>query len=331
MGVNAIRTVMTAAEFASEAVAYGTEGASYTQALSLLEGDISEELEQAARQDLYQGAGGLVPGGYIDGRNIAKARTRNYVTYKGIGLLWSAIMGSVATQNNTPSAGLYTHTWTIAKDPSSLSVRLHEGDALGGTLVTQKRELLGALVDSVEISVEAHQNMEMAIDWMGQDATAPADSAGVTLTNSSYNLVHGAHAGTLSWNSVTYTLRSFRLRFKRAPLFRDRLGSGLTDRPYSVNLFEVEMEVTLDKVSQAFIAAQVAKTESDAVITFTDPATGTHTLAFTLQNARVKSATSPKSGFNLLQETVTFIPRATSSATGLKVVAVNNQSSAVAA
>tara|TARA_R100001463_G_scaffold8569_6_gene26059 strand:- start:543 stop:1520 length:978 start_codon:yes stop_codon:yes gene_type:complete len=325
MSTNAIRSAGTVVRYVKESTA-GTDPGSWTITLAALGAHLQKKQARTARQTLYQGSGGLVQSGFIDGRTEVPWSASHYMTYKGMGLLLSLLLGDAATSGSGP----YTHTWDLEKDPKTATIGVVEGQGLG-SLSTQRHEGHGCVVTSATLRAEAHGNMQLDLEGFGMSADAPAGAAGITVTNAAYMEVHGHHAGTLAWNGINYGLISLELTIPNGQVFRDALGSGGTLRPYSVNLKDVQLRVVMEKVGDAFVTGNQAGTSSDAVITFTDPV-NSHTLAITIHNAiAFDTDGGRKEGFSLIQETVIFKPQQDASDTGVSVVIVNDQASAEAA
>lgn len=327
MSTNAIRSAGTVTRYVKESTP-NTDPGSWTITLAALGAHLQKKQAWTARQSLYQGAGGLVPAGYIKGRTEVPWSSSHYLTYKGMGLLLSLILG---TPGASSGSGPYTHTWTTQKDPPTATIGVVEGQALG-SLTTQRHEGHGCVVTSATIRCESHGNMEISLEGFGMSADAPANASSITVTNADYMEVHGHHAGTLSWNGSTFTIQSLEVTIPNGQMFRDALGSGASLRPYTVAQKEgLQMRVVLEKVSDDFVTGNTAGTSSDAVITFTDPV-NSHTLKFTLHNAfAFDTDGGVKSGFSLVRETVIFRPQQDSTDSGLAIEIVNDQATAEAA
>ena len=322
---DAIRSAGTVARYVKESTA-GTDPGSWDITLAAISAHIQPKQAYNPKQTLYQGSGGLVPAGYAKGRLNVNWKASHYLSYKGMGVILSLMLGDAGT---TTGAGPYTHTWDIQKDPKTATIGVVEGEALG-SLTTQRHEGHGCVVTSSTLRVESHSIMTVDLEGIGMSADATANSSSITVTNANYGDIHGHHAGTLSWNGNTYTLISLELTIPNGQGFRDQMGSGQTLRPYSTGLNELSMRAVMEKVDNAFTVGNLAETTSDAVITFTD--SNSHTFTITMHNAFAYDPDGGrKEGHGIIRETVVFRPQQDSSNSGLNITIVNDQATAEAA
>lgn len=322
---NAIRAAGTVVRYVKEVTA-GTDPASWTVTLSALSGHLQPKQTYSAKQSLYQGSGGLVPAGYFKGRTELAWKASHYMSYKGMGLVLSLMLGDHGT---TTGSGPYTHIWDIQKDPKTATIGVVEGQGLG-SLATQRHEGHGCVVTSSTLRVESHSIMTVDLAGIGMSADASATSAAITVTNAAYGDIHGHHAGTLAWNGSTYTLISAELTIPHGQGFRDQMGSGTTLRPYSTSQKEPTLRVVMEKVNNDFTVANLAESTSDAVITFTDASS--HSLTITMHNAFAFDPDGGrKEGFDLIRETVIFRSKQDGTDSGLRITIVNDQATAEAA
>ena len=115
---NAIRAAGTVVRYVKEVTA-GTDPASWTVTLSALSGHLQPKQTYSSKQSLYQGSGGLVPAGYFKGRTELAWKASHYMSYKGMGLVLSLMLGDHGT---TTGSGPYTHIWDIQKDPKTATI-----------------------------------------------------------------------------------------------------------------------------------------------------------------------------------------------------------------
>ena len=234
--------------------------------------------------------------------------------YQGnaLGLLLELALGSVTTAGTGP----YTHTYALAADQLSATVYIERGASGNDDKVT------GVKVGKLELSVSPGQVMEASVDFIGmgytsrtgQSATAPATP---------YYVKHN-HSGTLSFNSNTYTLASFRLMIDRKLARVDELGTLLSAEPTATDLAEVSLEVELNARDNTLQVAALAGTQGDATITFSD---SPRSLAITLQNAQILSYSDPISSVGLVKQKVTFTGFGDGTNHALSVVLTNANSS----
>jgi hypothetical protein len=337
MSADAIRSAGSVAMYVKESTAGTDPGGAFTITIAALgQAKLEKKQERRASQASYQGQGGLMAARYYNGRENIPWQAAHYLTFKGMGLLWSLILGDHGTTAaNTPSAGVHTHTWDIQKDPKTATIAVVEGDALG-SLTTQQFEGHGCVVSSAELSISAHEPAMLRLSGFGMSADAPTNASSITLTNDTYTEVHAHHAGTIAWNGSTYNFVSMRLTLPMGQIFRDVQGQAGTARPYSVNQREIRLTVVMDKIGNDFTGANTQGTESDLVLTYTDTAQSpNHTFTITLHNAEVLDSDGGNlEGYQLVRETITFAPKPDNSSgsdSGVRITIVNDQSTAESA
>jgi len=332
MSANAIRNSGRVVRYVKEATAGTDPGGSFTITLAAAPtAKLQKKQEYRASQALYQGQGGLAPARHIKGRENIPWNASHYLRFKGQGLLWSLIVGAPASPVNNGD-GTYTHKWDLDKDPATATLSVVEGDALG-SLTTQEHEGHGCVVSSATVTIDAHDFARLAMSGFAMTADAPASAGAITLTDDSYNEIHGHMAGTISWNGASYNFISLELTIPINPIFRDVQGQAGTARPYAVNQKEIRAVVTMDKVGDVFTGGNTTETTSDLVLTYTDTAPNPdHTFTITLHNAIVVDSDGGNAdGFGLIRERVTFAPQPDGTDSGLRITIVNDQSTSESA
>lgn len=227
-------------------------------------------------------------------------------------------LGTVAT---TGTAAPYTHTCTLGPLPTGLTVE--------GLYGNQANEIFeGCKINTLTLSIEAGGLMTAAVELLGQTSGGLIASAAATHTAAGEPITF-SHAGTFSFNSVNYTLKSLEITLDNKLTERMLLESANTLEPTRSDFPEVTMTATLEFGSNNLYSAMIADTESDAAITFTGA--GDNAMTFTLHNAYVVSATQPVSSAGVLEQTVTFRGQSDATDLGLKVAMSNDNASAIGA
>lgn len=321
--------------------ALGLEGAStYGTAVSRTVGFdpqgecmIGNELELNPAQDYYHGgSSSMVANRHFPGRQTVRAKLQTYLRYGGIGVLLQLAMGAVATQADTPTSGRHTHTYTMDGDMESATGEMWIGTARG-TLTNLSQTVEGAMIDALTIAGEAHRPVVISADFLCEVDGTPG-AASVKPTAASGVCVESSHsaAGGFTWGSA-YAFQGFSLSIKNNLGFRDKYGSSYTAKPYPTNLRTVQIEVEREYTDDTFRVAKLAGTANNLVFTFTRPGATADTVTVTLENAIVLSEQRGISGFGVMVERLTFVGQADASSTetGLKIVIVNAQATAIVA
>ena len=233
-------------------------------------------------------------------------------TYENVGMHVKHLLGAVSTATTT-------HTYTIANDvPTGLTMELVRG--------TGSSEIFeGCRFPSGTFSVSSGGVMQLELEVIAETSTesgaespsvAPRSAAGTPSFGSGDTPVLHSHAGTLSFNSVNYSLVDFSVTLNNALARRQLLGSAVTKQPLRSDFMSVEASLTLE-VEDVLYKALIDDTESDAVITFTS---GSRTFAFTIQNAFLSSATDPVSSAGIVSQSLTLVGQSDGTDEGLKVV-----------
>lgn len=233
-------------------------------------------------------------------------------TYQGgmLGLLLKHAMGA----NIDAGAGPYTHTLTLSGSlPAGLTVAVERG---AGGLSDQVFN--GNKVASLELSVQPGQVMQGRATLIGLGyASRGSDSPPAVETP--YYIKHN-HAGSLGFNSATYTVRSFTLRIDNSLEAIRELGSLPATEVNRSDFQTVEMDLELVARSDAPYAAHLAGTQGDATLTFSD---GTRSLAVTLHNAVIMSYDDPISGPGYITQRLTMRGFGDGTKHGLGIVLTN--------
>lgn len=238
--------------------------------------------------------------------------------YNQSGMLLEACMGAKSTSG--PSGSYYTHDFTLDPDnTTSLTIEEVRGNS-GDSEVFE-----GVMVPSFSLSTAANGGpMLLSMDLIGQTSAARGSAGTVTYSsNDRPCLFH--QAGTLTWNSVAYTVRSYRCDVRNALAIRPALGSVEGLQPTRSGIMEVTTTVTLEAAS-ALYAGQLAETQSD--YTFNHTGSGSHACNITGHNCKVVSADDPVDVAGVVLQTLVLRHYSDGTDFGLKVALVNLNSNA---
>jgi hypothetical protein len=134
------------------------------------------------------------------------------------------------------------------------------------------------------------------------------------------------HSSRLTFDGQTYDLAGFKCTLNNAIARRNFLGSRVTHEPARSDFSSVQMDLSVE-ASDALYTALHAGTTGDAVVTFTS---GTKSMAFTLHNSYLTSASDPISGAGIVQQSLTLVGESDGSDEGLKIVVINAAASGTA-
>lgn len=240
-------------------------------------------------------------------------------TGNGLGLLLKHAMGSVSTTG----VGPYVHTFVVASTlPTGLSVAQQRGTAVA-------EEFYGCKVGKVMLSVEPGKPMFISADIVGKNAGARAAASPSLPALAAFTPILHNEAGVFAFNAVNYTLKKFSVTIDNH-LDADgvhELGSLYISEPDRGDYVDVIMEVDLVYRADTLYTAHLAKTASNATITFTS---GSLSILFTLHNAIIEKCEDPISAAGYVTQSVRLRGYADASVSGLAVVLTNNTATAIA-
>ena len=235
--------------------------------------------------------------------------------YKGMGMLFkAAIGGTPATTGSNP----YTHVFEPTTVLPSLTISFQRGT---GSVETFE----GAMVSTMTISCEAGAEASASFEFIAE--TASARTTAITPTFGDGAQVFHHQAGTLSYNSNTYTVRSFEFTIDNKLERVNNLGSKLTGQPQISDVREVMITCTLDLADNNLYNSQLAGDQSDVSLTFT---AGADSMTFLLRNAKITDYSDDVTSFGRIERTVTFMGLADVSVpeTAFKFTMVNDSANA---
>lgn len=279
----------------------------------LISSSLARTIEKVPRPSLRVGTLGAMQRAHFVQADSAGGNAVIECTYENVGMHVKHLLGAVSTASTT-------HTYTIANDvPTGLTMELVRG--------TGSSEIFeGCRFPSGTFSVSAGGVMQLELEVIAETSTesgaespsvAPRSAAGTPSFGSGDTPVLHSHAGTLSFNSVNYSLVDFSVTLNNALARRQLLGSAVTKQPLRSDFMSVEASLTLE-VSDTLYKAMVDDISGqDAVITFTS---GSRTFAFTVQNAYLSAATDPVSSAGIVSQSISLVGQSDGTDEGLKVV-----------
>ncbi len=235
------------------------------------------------------------------------------VFYRGLGLLIKAATGAtIVTTGSNP----YTHVFEPTTDLSSLTIEFQRG-----TGSSEKFE--GCMVSTMSISCEAGAEASASVEFIAE--TAATRTTAITPSFGTGAQVFHHQAGTLSYNSNTYTVRSFEFSLDNKLERVNNLGSKLTGQPQISDVREVMITCTLDLEDNNLYNSQLAGDSSDVELAFTS---GTDSITFLLRNAEIVDYSDDVTSFGRIERTVTFMGIAGSN-TAFKITMINDDSTGI--
>ena len=275
---------------------------------------------------LYEGASGVArtgakfnAGSTFTGTVVFQGR------YEGMGLIIRHAMWSNSTTG--PSGGLYTHTYVLGTAPPTggLTMEIQRGD--GSYEVWS-----GCRVNKFSMTVNVAGIATVTLDLIcgGRDARAAIGATSPTFTTNRDAVLKHNEVSTLAWNSTTAYLRMLKIDIDNKLTPRPMLGSLITKDPGVMSALRgVMITADTEYATEDYDNGHKDGTESDAVISFSGPASNTFTV--TLHDAFVSANSAPVSNFGITSESSTFIGQDDGTHHGIAIVVVNTQSSAIAA
>jgi len=212
--------------------------------------------------------------------------------YKGMGQLFKAAIGGTPV---TTGSGPYTHAFEPTTVLPSLTMSFQRGT---GSVETFE----GVMVTSMTISCEAGAEASASFEVIAE--TASARTTAITPSFGDGAQVFHHQAGTLSYNSNTYTVRSFEFTIDNKLERVNNLGSKLTGQPQISDVREVTITATLDLSDNNLYNSQLAGDQSDVSLTFT---AGADSMTFLLRNAKIIDYSDDVTSFGRVERTVSFM------------------------
>ena len=243
--------------------------------------------------------------------------------YEGFGLLFENLMQG-APSTTGPSGGIYTHSYPLsASSTKSLTTEFLFGNG-------EAEVVEGVKINRATLAIEAGKQMRFICEEFIGETTGGMVSAGTFTATSNEVEVEHWQAGTVSFNSQTYTCVSVKISINHKLERRQLLGSKLTKEPLRAGFQEIMVELVVEYENSNLYTGYTAGTQSNIVFAFSG-ATGSRTLTFTGHNALLLSASRPINKIGVLQQTYKFRCLSDGTNEGLLIAVGNTQSSNIAA
>jgi len=280
---------------------YGTlASGSYTD-MRLISCSLQKTIERARKSHLNQGSAGFVRSTF-DAFNVTGGNITGPLHYAGNGAILKGALGSVASTGSGP----YTHTFTVAANLPSLSVKFFRGQAQSGN--PSREDFKGCVINTLTISCAAGEEAQFSAEVIAQDSASRAsDATAASFPATALSVLHH-QSSDLTWNSATYKVRSFEIVVDNKIERRNYLGSQLTSEPNTSDVREVRMSVTTDLEDNQIYNDQITTptaVDGDVVLTMTG--TGNDQMVFTIYNAVVEEYSDAVTTFGRIERTITFL------------------------
>ena len=244
------------------------------------------------------------------------------VGFEGLGLILKhALHGTPST--SAPSGGIYTHTYKLGTAPPTGGLTI---EIIRGTGSAEVFE--GCRISKLTLSIEAGGLMRVSCDIIGETSGGPTTAGTPSYTSNELDVVHH-QAGSLTFNSVSYTPKKFTVTLDNKLARRQLLGSKLTKDPAPSDFTDVLFDVELEYDADTLLSALTADTESDLAISFAG--VSSRTFSVTVHNAYVDDADVPVNTVGVLPHSVKFRGQSDGTDEGFQIAIANTQSSATAA
>lgn len=247
--------------------------------------------------------------------------------YEGnaLGILLKHSLGGLSDGGSGPT---YTHTFTVGDAlPTGLSVELQRG--MDGASASTAEAMYGIRVQSWALEVSAGGVMEYTATMLGKTGQARATQSVPALSSALYPILH-AHAGQLAFNSNNFTLAKFKLSGSNKLGEIQELGSNYVSDPPVVDFADLLLECEVVSRSDQLYTEQLAGTQGDVTITFTD-VTNAKSMAFTLHNGVMEEDAEDISGPGEIRLRCRWRLFSGPSESGLSLVITNATASGIAA
>ena len=286
----------------AEESTYGTLASGSFTDMRLVSCSLAKTVERARKTHLNQGSAGFVRSTF-DAFNVTGGNITGPLHYAGNGDILKGALGAVTTSG---SSAPFTHSFTVAANLPSLSIKFFRGAAQSGN--PTRENFLGCVVNTLTISCAAGEEAQFSAEIIAQDATARAlDGTASSFPATAASVLHH-QSSDISWNSATYKLRSFEIVIDNKIERRNLLGSQLTSEPNTSDVREVRLTATMDVEDNVLYGDQITTptaVDSDVVLTMTG--TGDNRMTFTIFNAVIEEYSDAVTTFGRIERTVTFL------------------------
>lgn len=303
---------------------YGTlASGSYTD-MRLISCSLQKTIERARKSHLNQGSAGFVRSTF-DAFNITGGNITGPLHYAGNGAILKGALGNVATAG----AGPYTHTFTVAANLPSLSVKFFRGQAQSGN--PSREDFKGCVINTLTISCAAGEEAQFSAEVIAQDSAArTGDATAASFPATALSVLHH-QSSDLTWDGNTYKVRSFEIVVDNKIERRNYLGSQLTSEPNTSDVREVRMTVTTDLEDEVIYADSIiTPTARDADVTLTMTGTGNDQMIFTIYNAVIEEYSDSVTTFGRIERTITFLGTIDASGNeAIKIEMINDEANPI--
>ena len=214
-------------------------------------------------------------------------------------------------------ANPYTHTYVPSKTIGSMTIEQGSKDFA--------EVFEGCQVNSIEISWEVGRVATISAEIIAETSGGQTTVSSPTFIVPSFSLHN--EVGTLSWNSVTSTLKRVKFKLNNNLQRRQQLGSDITAEPTKSGPLDLFLEIEKEKVALTMQTAYIAKTQADATITITKSASAA--LSITLHNALIESYNDTVGDVGPVMERITLRGYRDASDKGCSLVVTNANATAV--
>jgi len=259
-------------------------------------------------------------GGFARGQfkvsTLASGTVEVPLQYEGIGVWLKNALGSASSTGSGP----YTHQYAAdTTDLPTFGIKFQRGSG-------KMEQFKGCMISSMTISANAGEEAKLSCEVIAQ--TSAARTSGITATYGDGEQVYHYQAGTMSYDSQTYSLYSFELTIDNKLETRYVLGSTLTASPDVNDIREVTLTVTCGLEDQNIYDAHLNGTASDLTFTFVN---GADEFQVYLYNAVCMEYNDDITTAGRLERTATFKGFADAVQPGaVKIIVINQDSSATA-
>lgn len=281
--------------------------------------DVTTIMNKEFREALNEGLTGSVVSSVVDNGIDVGGTFEVEPAYEGFGLiLYHATWGTTSTTGTNP----YTHTYTLAAAPPALGLTVEQ---VNGNSTAEK--FAGCRISTLEMMVSARGRMRARVAVIGKSGGGRTSATSTSITTNHAPIL-GWHAGSATWNSLTWRLVDFAMkldnRFERQPI----IGTQYTAEPYIAGPRIVTATLTVIYDADTAYSGYTGGTQSDFAVTFTS---GANSVAVTLHNAVITEFGAPVNKHGRIMQTITLRGMSDGTDNGLAIVVVNTQSSRVAA
>ena len=310
---------------AGEESVWGT-AVSRTHYFRVISTALRRKVNKVGRPHLAQGtASGMRRSHFTQSDNV-EGDIEMEMAYEGFGLwLKHALMGTPATTG--PVSSIYTHTYKLAQTVTpGLTIEQAFGIADDSTVRSEIFE--GCSINSLRVRVAAGEVARLGVSIIGETSATRASAGSPTHTTNDVPMLHN-QAGAMTFNSVSYTVKSMEITLENNLSRRMLLGSTNTKQPMRGDFAMVKMKVALELSDDNLITATTADTQGDVACTFTGLASRTST--WTVSNAFITDYSDPVNNAGIIERTVEFTGESNGTNEGLQFAIANLQTTATAA